>query len=88
MKLNENFMLRQVAGTWVVLPLTQKTLDFHGMIRLNESGALLWQCLEQGGDRGALVKLLTGRYDVTQEQAEQDVEEFLQTLKKTGCLEV
>lgn len=87
MKLNENFVLRQVAGTWMVLPLTQQTLDFNGVIRLNGSGALLWQCLEQGGDRAALVQTLTNRYTVTREQAEQDVEEFLQTLAKTGCLE-
>ena len=87
MKLNEHFVLRQVAGTWVVLPLKQDTVNFNGLIRLNGSGALLWQCLEQGGDRQALVKTLTDRYTVTAEDAEKDVEEFLQTLVKTGCLE-
>lgn len=88
MKLSENFVLRQVADTWVVLPLAQDTVNFNGVIRLNGSGALLWQCLEQGGDRQALVKTLTDRYTVSLEEAEKDVDEFLQTLVKTGCLEL
>ena len=88
MKLSEHFVLRQVAGTWVVLPLIQNTVNFNGVIRLNGSGALLWQCLKQGGDRQDLVKTLTDRYTVSLEEAEKDVEEFLQTLVKTGCLEI
>ena len=87
MKLNENFVLRQVAGTWMVLPLKQETLDFNGMIRLNGSGSVLWKCLEQGGDRQALTEALTSQYTVSQEQASGDVEEFLDMLKKIGCLE-
>ena len=47
MKLNENFVLRQVADTWVVLPLGDATVDFHGMLTLNETGALLWEALEE-----------------------------------------
>ena len=87
MKLKENFVLREVAGTWMVLPLLQDTLDFNGMIRLNGSGAVLWKCLEQGGDRQALTEALTSRYKVSSEQASGDVEEFLEMLKKIGCLE-
>lgn len=87
MKLNENFVLRQVADIWVVLPLKHDTLDFNGMIRLNDSGAILWKSLEQGGGRADLVKTLTMHYDVSPEQAAQDVDEFLEMLMKIGCLE-
>ena len=88
MKLNENFVLRQVAGTWVVLPLKGDTLNFNGMIRLNDSGAMLWKSLEQGGDREKLVQALTSQYEVAAEQASRDVDEFLEMLVKAGCLEI
>jgi hypothetical protein len=88
MKLNENFVLRQVAGTWVVLPLLHDTVDFNGVIRLNDSGVMLWQTLEQGGDREALVHALTSTYEVSAEQAANDVDEFLETLAKAGCIEI
>lgn len=87
MKLKENFVLRQVAKTWVVLPLGQATLDFNGMLTLNESGVLLWKALEQGGDREALADALTGEYAVSRDVALTDVDAFLDTLAKAGCIE-
>ena len=87
MKLKKNFVLRQVAGTWVVLPLGAETVNFSGMLQLNDSGAMLWRVLEAGGDQEALVNALLGEYDVTREQAEADVQEFLAKLTQTGCMQ-
>lgn len=87
MKLKENFILRQVADTWAVLPLAEAALDFNGMLTLNESGALLWKALEQGGDREALADALCAEYEVAREEALTDVDAFLAKLKTTGCLE-
>lgn len=87
MKLNENFVLRQVADTWVVLPLGEATVNFHGMLTLNETGALLWQALEQGASREDLADALTKEYVVSREIALADVDAFLVKLDKTGCLE-
>lgn len=87
MKLKEEFVLRQVADTWVVMPLGQTSVDFNGMLTLNQSGALLWQALEKGGDREALADALTGQYEVSREEALADVDAFLAKLQQTGCLE-
>lgn len=88
MKLKENFALRQVADTWVVLPLWSETADFNGMLTLNESGAILWKALEQGGDRKALAEALCAEYDVAGEEALADVDAFLAKLAEIGCLEM
>lgn len=85
--LKDGFVLRQVADTWVVMPLGQMSLDFNGMLTLNETGALLWKALEQGGDTEALVSALTAEYDVSAEVAREDVEAFLERLMNAGCLE-
>lgn len=87
MKIKNNFVLRQVAKTWVVLPLGQATLDFNGMLALNESGVLLWKALEQGCDRETLVQVLTGEYVVSREVALADVDAFLRKLLEAGCIE-
>lgn len=88
MKIKENFALRQVAGTWVVLPLAEATLDFNGMLTLNESGLMLWHLLEKGSDKESLAKALTEEYEVTFEQAFADVTEFVDKLEKAGCIEI
>ena len=86
MKLSENFALRQVAGTWVVMPLGDATLDFNGMMTLNDTGAFLWKALEQASDKNALVEALTAEYAVDAEQAAADVDDFLEKLAEAGCL--
>ena len=86
MKLNEEFVLRQVADTWVVMPLGQQSLDFDGMLTLNDTGALLWQTLEKGGDREAMADALTNEYDVAEEEVLADVDAFIAKLQEIGCI--
>ena len=87
MKINPNFVLRQLADNWVVLSLADATVNFNGMITLNESGALLWNTLEGGADADALVAALLKEYAVSEQQARADVAEFLEKLQSVGCLD-
>ena len=87
MKISDKFVLRQVAGEWIVLPVAEKTVNFNGMLTLNETGLILWKLLEQGSTREALAQALTDEYDVTNEQALADVDEYLGKLERAGCLE-
>ena len=86
MTINPNFVLRELAGTWVVLPLADKMIDFNGMITLNEPGVLLWNTLEKGADVDALVNAFMSEYVVSAQQARQDVEEFVDKLRSIGYL--
>lgn len=88
MKLREGFALRQVADTWVVMPLGEKSVDFNGMLTLNDTGAVLWQALEKGGDKEALADALVAEYDVSRETVLPDVDAFLAKLVEAGCLDM
>ena len=87
MKISDKFVLRQVAGSWIVLPVAEKTVDFNGMLTLNETGLMLWKLLEKGSSREALAQALTDEYDVTFAEALADVDEYLGKLERAGCLE-
>lgn len=87
MKIKNNFLLRQVAETWVVMPIGQEMLDFNGMLTLNETGAFLWQKLQEGADLEALVAALTAEYDVDADTARTDAQAFLDKLTASGCTE-
>ena len=88
MKIKEDFLLRQVADTWVVLPLGSAIVSMDGMLNLNETGALLWKTLEQGADREQLVDALLAEYAVDRGTAAEDVDEFIEKLKAIHCLEL
>ena len=87
MKIKDGYVLRQVAGNWVVLPVGQASVDFNGMVNLNDSGALLWRALEKGCDLQALADVLLSEYDVDSNTALSDAEEFISVLRGVGCIE-
>lgn len=86
MKLKEGFLIRELADSYVVVSVDQKKNGFHGMIQLNKTGAFLWSQLQKVHTREALVCAVLEQYDATKEEAEENVDRFIQTLKKAGIL--
>jgi hypothetical protein len=56
-------------------------------LRVNASGALLWQRLQESASREALVDALMDRYCIPREQAINDLEAFLGSLSEHELLE-
>ena len=86
MKLKDGFFMRQIAGQTVVLP-GGDVLELNMMITLNETGAFLWERLNEDTCVEALVAALLGEYDVDEKTARQAVEAFVQKLNDHGFLE-
>ncbi len=86
MKRSENFLLREVAGTLVVVPVGAAVSAFPGMITLNAVGAYIWELLETEQTTESIVDAIMARYDVEETQARSDVEKFLNKLRPTGAL--
>lgn len=79
MKLKDGFLLRQVAGQTVVLPVGD--LDLNMMITLNDTGAFLWKHLQEETDEAGLVAALLAEYDVDEPTAAKAVAGFVQKLR-------
>lgn len=87
MKIKEDLMLREVMGEWLVIPMGERLLEFNGLSKLNESGALLWKALERNISKEELVNALLEEYEVDRQQAAQEVETFLDALRENKMLE-
>ena len=87
MKIKRGFILRNVANTHIVVPVSQNILNYKGMLSLNETGAFLWTVLEKGIDRAGLLAALLEEYEVPREGAEADMDEFLARVDAIGALE-
>lgn len=85
MKLKNNFLLRKVAGRTVVLPMSEE-LDMNMMITLNDTGAFLWEKLQEEISVDGLVAALLAEYDVQEDTARKAVEDFLNKLRNNGFL--
>lgn len=88
MKIKSGFMLRSIAGCKVVVTVGRRTLDFNGIINLNDTGAFLWERLAKGADEDSLVKdILENFTEVDEPTARQSVRDFVKTLRDAGCLD-
>jgi hypothetical protein len=77
--------LRNVAGQTLVLPCDD-ALDLNMMITLNDTGAFLWEKLQEETTQEALVAALLGEYDVDEETAKASVAAFVEKLNANGFL--
>lgn len=87
MKIKDGFMLREIADTWVVIPIGERVVEFNAIISLSESGADLWKILKDDADETELVKALMSEYIVDEATASKDVKEFIQEMSNKGLLE-
>ena len=87
MKIKEGFLLRQVGGNNVIVPVGAQSVDFRCIITLNEVGAFLWQKLTADCTVASLVEALLAEYDVTADIATADVERFVASLREKNLLD-
>ncbi len=79
-------MLRDVAGTTVIVPVGAAVSNFPGMMTMNATGAYIWDLLETEQTVQSLTDALVANYDVSPEVAKADVETFLEKLVPTGAV--
>lgn len=84
MRIKEGYVLREVAGSYVVVPVGERSKEFNGMVNLNDSGKLLWERAQSEFDKQALVDTLLNTYDISTEIASNDVDRFINILKVNG----
>lgn len=89
MKLKYDFVINDVAGSGVAVPVGTGASDFLGYIKLNETGTYIFKALINGEtEKENIVKgLLKDFTDVTPEQAATAVDDFLKELKEANVLE-
>lgn len=87
MKIKDGFLLREVAGCQVVVPVGARAMDFSGMITLNSTGAILWKLLCENQTEQQLVEKLKEEFAVSEAVAQSDAVEFTRKLKEADLLE-
>lgn len=85
MRINKEFVIREIAGDFIIVPTGSTALQFNGLMTVNEVGAFLWKLLQQETTEEALLQNVVSEYDVEEETARQDIEEFLQQLRN-NCI--
>lgn len=87
MKIKDGYVLREIADSSIVVPVGEKVIDFKGMMTLNESGAFLWKCLAADISYEQLLHSFLEEYEVGEETAKADLDDFINEARESGVLD-
>jgi hypothetical protein len=86
MKRKPNFMMQNVGGANILVPLGEKVIDLNGIVTLNDTAAFMWDILADDCTVEELADRVAAEYDVAYNAALNDVQIFLNDLSKLGAL--
>jgi hypothetical protein len=87
MKRKADFMLQNVGGENLLVPLGAQVMDLNGLNTLNNTAACAWELLAEERTLDELAAAVAERFDVAAEIARADVQTFVDEIAKMGLLE-
>ena len=80
MKTNNNFILRNIADEYVLIPVKEAAQSFNGMLHLTSTADYIWECVDKCDNLDEVIKSLMNEFEVDEEIAKNDVYGFLNEL--------
>lgn len=81
MKIKSNFVVCKLGEEDIAVSVGEQSEAFHGMIKLNETGAFLWKLFQTEHSEQDAVDALCAEYEVEEEIARRDVQKFIKLIE-------
>ena len=86
MKFKKEFMLREIVGETILIPMGDSNNHFNGIRTINELGKFIWENLESSKDEEELLHKILEEYEVEEKEAKEDLDEFLDKLRQVDII--
>lgn len=89
MKIKEGYVLREVAGSNIVIPVGNAQMSFSGIMTLNDVGTFIWNLLDRegGAEKQEILEAVLNEYDADEETVSKDIDRFIIKLQAQKLLE-
>jgi len=84
MPISNNFMLKNVGEEYMIIPTSNNNVNFSKIFNINETGAFIFKCLKENKTKDEILELLLKEYDCSKDILLNDINEFINELKKRG----
>lgn len=85
-RVNLDYILREIAGESILVPLGESTVFGNSMISMNETSSFLWKFFKKAHTIQEAVSEAMNVYEGTQEMFARHISEFVTTYVKYGLL--
>ena len=85
-KKNDSFVFRKIEDETLLVPLKDNVGDMGFLYNLNEVGSFIWQRMDSGEPLRDILDKILQEFDVSCEQAQTDLCEFIRDLEEIGAI--
>ena len=86
MKYNNSYVLKKLAGETILVYQSEEQVNFSKIITVNEIGEIIIQSLQEGKGKEEILNTILSTYEVEEEVASRDYDEFVAQLVKIGVV--
>lgn len=86
MNINREYVMREIAGDTILIPVGDTINNFNGLIVLNEIAKFIWEKMPDVKDEDELLDCILSEYEVEEDIAKNDLNEFLEMLRKENII--
>jgi hypothetical protein len=83
---DDSFVSRRIEDEVILVPIRQNVADLESIFTLSEVGAHIWEQIDGLRTTSEILASLVGEFEVTEEEAEKDLKEFLEQLSVIGAI--
>ncbi len=87
MKIKDGYIIREVAGSSIVVPIGDEQMSFGGIMTLNPVGAFIWKLLENGATKEELADAVLKEYEIDRDTASSDIDKYIAKLREKNIIE-
>lgn len=86
MQIKKKVVIRTVADETMLIPVGETTGEYNGLFTLSPTAATAFSVFSDGGDEEAALKAILEEYDIDEETAKKDLDDFVVMLKEFGII--
>lgn len=87
MRLKYQFETMELEDQVVAVPVGNNSNEFHGVVKLNETSAHIFELLKEETTEEAIVNKMMDIYDAPKDTLSADVKKFVEELSERGLLD-
>ena len=83
---DDSFVSRRIEDEVILVPIRQNVADLESIYTLNQVGAQIWEQIDGRRTTAEILPLMVGEFEVSEEEAQKDLTEFIQQLSSIGAI--
>ena len=83
---DDSFVSRRIEEEVILVPIRQNVADLESIYTLSEVGAYVWEQIDGRRTTAEILALTVGQFEVSEEEAQKDLKEFIEQLSAIGAI--